>query len=120
VKGDLSFQNVNVAAQWRDAHSLFHTIQKMIAVRKRHAAFGGSSMGWVEIGNPAVAAYLRQNGDNVVLVLSNLSPDVQSVVVPPQYRKDYLDLLSSSVVSLGAELELAPYSYRWLQPRNGE
>ena len=120
VKGDLAFQNVNVAAQLGEPHSLFHTVQKMIAVRKRHAAFGGSSMEWVEIGNPTVAAYLRQNGDDVVLVLSNLSPDVQSVVVPPQYRKNYLDLLSSSVVSLGPERELAPYSFLWLQPTNGE
>jgi maltose alpha-D-glucosyltransferase/alpha-amylase len=120
VKGDLAFRNVNVAAQLRDPHSLFHTIQKMIALRKRHAAFGGSSMEWVEIGNPTVAAFVRKNGDDVVLVLSNLSHDVQSVVVPPQYRADCLDLLSSYVVSLGAELELRPYSYLWLQLPNRE
>ncbi len=45
------------------------------------------------MGNPTVAAYLRRNGDDVVLILNNLSRDVQSVVVPPQYRKDYLELL---------------------------
>jgi hypothetical protein len=76
-------------------------------------------MEWVEIGNPTVAAYLRQNGDDVVLVLGNLTLDVQSVVVPPYYRKDCLDLLSSSVVSLGAELELPPYAYLWLQLPHG-
>jgi trehalose synthase len=120
VKGDLAFQKVNVAAQLSDSLSLFHTIQKMIALRKGHAAFGGSGMEWVEIGNPTVAAYRRQNGDDVVLVLSNLSRDVQSVVVPPHYRKDCLDLLSSTVVSLGAELRLKPYAYLWLQLPNGE
>jgi glycosidase len=120
VKGDLAFQNVNVAAQLGDPHSLYHTIRKMIALRRRHAAFGGSSIEWVKIGNPTVAAYLRQNGDEVVLVLGNLSREAQSIVVPPQYRKDYLDLLSSSVVSLGAERELTPYSYLWLQPTYGE
>jgi len=119
VKGDLAYHNVNVAAQLRDPHSLFHTIQKMIAVRKVHPAFGSSSMEWVEIGNPAVAAYLRQTEDDVVLVLNNLSHQVQSVVVPPQYRKDCLDLLSSSVVSMGPELELSPYSYLWLRLPNG-
>ena len=120
VKGELAFRNVNVATQVRDAHSLFHTVQRMIAVRKVHIAFGGSSMEWVEIGNPTVAAYLRRNGDDVVLILNNLSRDVQSVVVPPQYRKDYLELLRSSAVSLGAELELAPYSFLWLQPPKGD
>jgi maltose alpha-D-glucosyltransferase/alpha-amylase len=120
VKGDLAFQNVNVAAQVRDPHSLFHTLQRMIAVRRRHAAFGGSSIEWVEIGSPAVAAYLRRKGDDAVLVLSNLSQDVQSVVVPPPYRKDCLDLLSSSVVPLGAGPKLKPYSYLWLQLPDGE
>jgi maltose alpha-D-glucosyltransferase/alpha-amylase len=120
VKGDLAFQNVNVAAQLRDPHSQFHTIRKMIALRKRHAAFGDSSMEWVEIGNPAVAAYLRRNGQDAVLVLSNLSHDAQGAVVPPPYRKDCLDLLTSSVVSLGAELELQPYSYLWLELPYGD
>jgi len=109
-----------VAAQLRDPHSLFHTVQKMIALRKGHAAFGGSSMEWVEIGNPTVAAYRRQNGNDVVLVLSNLSHAVQSIIVPPHYRKDCTDLLSSCAVSLGAELELKPYAYLWLQLPNGE
>jgi trehalose synthase len=119
VKGDLAFQNVNVAAQLGDPHSLFHTIRKMIALRKRHAAFGDSSMEWVEIGNPTVAAYLRRNGEDAVLVLSNLSQDVQRVVVPPPYRRDGLDLLTSSVVSLRAELDLKPYSYLWLELPHG-
>jgi maltose alpha-D-glucosyltransferase/alpha-amylase len=119
VKGELGFRNVNVAAQLKDPHSLFHTIRKMIALRKTHAAFAGSSMEWVELGNPSVAAYLRRNRDDVVLVLSNLSRDGQSVGVPPQYRKDCLELFSSSVVSLGAELELESSSYLWLQLPNG-
>jgi maltose alpha-D-glucosyltransferase/alpha-amylase len=120
VQGNLAFRHVNVSAQLRDPSSLLHTVQKMIALRKRHASFGSSSMEWVEIGNPTVAAYLRQNGDDVVLVLSNLSHDVQSFAVPIQYRKDCLDLLSSSAVSLGAELQLKPYSYLWLQLPNEE
>jgi glycosidase len=120
VKGDLASPKVNVAAQLSDPHSFFHTVQRMIALRKGHAAFGGSGMDWVEVGNPAVAAYLRQNGDDVVLVFSNLSHEAQSVVVPARYRKDCLDLLSSSTVSLGAELELKPYAYRWIQLPHGE
>jgi maltose alpha-D-glucosyltransferase/alpha-amylase len=119
VKGDLGFQKVNVAAQLSDPQSLFHTVQRMIALRKGHPAFGGSSLEWVEIGNPAVAAYRRQNGDEVVLVLSNLSHDVQSVVVPPRFRMDCLDLLSSSAISLGADLELKPYAYHWLPCPHG-
>jgi maltose alpha-D-glucosyltransferase/alpha-amylase len=120
VQGDLAFPKVNVAAQLSDPHSLFHTVKKMIALRKGHAAFGGSGMDWVETGNPAVAAYRRQNGEDGVLVLCNLSHEVQSVVVPPRYRMDCLDLCSSSVVLLGADLELKPYAYLWLQLPHGK
>ena len=115
VKGDRAFAKVNVADQLSDPHSLFHAVQRMIALRRGHAAFGGSSLEWVEIDNPMVAAYRRQNRDVVVLVLSNLSRDVQSVAIPTHYQKDCLDLLSSSAVSLGAEIELEPYGYLWLQ-----
>jgi uridine kinase len=34
VEGDLAFQHINVAAQLRDPRSLFHTLRKMIALRK--------------------------------------------------------------------------------------
>jgi trehalose synthase len=120
VEGELGFQNVNVAAQLSDPGSLFHTVRKMIALRKGHAAFGGSSMEWVEIGNPTVASYLRRSGDDAVLVLSNLSQVVQSVVIPRRYQMDCLDLLSSSAVSLGEDLELKPHAYLWLQLPHGE
>jgi maltose alpha-D-glucosyltransferase/alpha-amylase len=119
VKGDLAFQKVNVAAQLGDPHSLFHTIQKMIAVRKGQPAFSGSSMEWVETGNAAVAAYVRRNGNDVVLVLSSLSDEIQTVSVPVPFRKPCLELLASSTVSLGPQLALNPYSYLWLRlPRD--
>jgi glycosidase len=105
-----------VADQVTDPGSLFHTIRKMIAARKGHAAFGGSRLEWVESGNSAVASYTRRDGEDFVLVLSNLSREVQLVVVPQQFRKRCRNLLSSSIVALAAELTLQPYSYLWLQP----
>ena len=119
VKGDLAFQTVNVAAQMQDPISLFHTIRRMIAIRKGHPAFGSSSMEWVELGNPSVAAYLRRTKVDAVLVFGNLSHEIQHAVIPTRYQKSCQDLLSSSTVSLGAELELKPYSYLWLAVPNG-
>ncbi|HET7009393.1 MAG TPA: maltose alpha-D-glucosyltransferase [Anaerolineales bacterium] len=119
ARGDRGSPGVNVADQLDDPRSLFHTVRKMIALRKRHPAFGGSSLEWVDAGQPAVACYVRREGKDVVLVLCNLSQDVQSVVVPQEFRKESLDLLSSSVVSVGAKIQLQPYSSYWLQPRDG-
>jgi maltose alpha-D-glucosyltransferase/alpha-amylase len=119
VKGKLSFQDVNAAGQLGDPKSLFHALQKMIALRKRHPAFSASNLEWIETGNLKTAAYLRRNGDAAVIVVSNLGDGVQSVAVPPRYRKYCLDLLSSIVVPLGAELDLQPYSFLWLQLPHG-
>src|SRR5574340_1595481 len=116
--GQMTLTNVNVATQLMDPNSLFHTVQKMIALRKHHAAFAGSDMEWVEAGSPAVAAYLRRSADDLVLVLANLSPELQSITVPARFRKAGPDLISGAVVSLAAQVELPPYSFRWLQLPN--
>jgi hypothetical protein len=55
----------------------------------------------------------------VVLILGSLSDQIESVAVRAPYRKSCKNLLSSSILSLGAELRLDPYSYLWLQLPNG-
>jgi trehalose synthase len=115
VKGDLGYQNVNVASQMNDPDSLFHSIKKMIAARKAHEAFGSSDMEWVETGNPHVAVYTRQHGDDAMLILNNLSASAQSVKLPPHYQKNYLDLFAGRRHRIAGELALDPYSYHWLQ-----
>jgi len=115
VKGGLAFQHVNVAGQLKDPNSLFHAIQKMVHLRKKRAAFGGSDMHWVQTGNPAVAAYLRQHNDDTMLIFNNLSDNAQSVAIPAEYQKTCTDLFTDKPLSLQATLELRPYAYLWLQ-----
>jgi maltose alpha-D-glucosyltransferase/alpha-amylase len=109
------YERVNVANQLSDPNSLFHTIQKMIHLRKNHAAFGGSDMQWLETGNPAVAVYLREHDGDAMLIFNNLSDSVQHVDIPAQYRTTCLDLFSGQTYSLGEMLEIGPYSYFWMQ-----
>ncbi len=118
-KGELAFQNVNVSAQLGEPGSLLHTVQKMIRLRKAHPAFGGSSVEWMQADNPALAAYLRRQVGEAVLVLHNLSKDIQYGAIPGQCRGDCMDLLAGSTLSLGKELRLEPYSYRWFKLANG-
>ena len=115
VQGELSYQNVNVASQINDPDSLFRAIKRMIAVRKSHAAFGGSSMEWIETGNSAVAVYLRQHEGDTILVLNNLSACEQTVQIPEKYQKTYLNLFARDSQTLAAQLTLQPYSYLWLE-----
>jgi maltose alpha-D-glucosyltransferase/alpha-amylase len=90
----------------------------MIAIRKKHAAFGGSNMEWIETGSPAVAAYIRQHHGDTMLILNNLSFSAEIVKIPVEYQKEYLDLFAGHTQALSETLTLPPYSYLWLQMQN--
>ncbi len=115
VKGELGYEHINVASQINDPDSLFGSIKKMIDVRKKHAAFGSSSMEWIETGNPAVAVYIRQHNNDTMLILNNLSSSIENVKLPREYQKTYLDLFAGHTDTLTEKLTLQPYSYLWLQ-----
>lgn len=114
VTGKLGYKLVNVAAQMEDSDSLFHTIKRMIAVRKRHAAFASSGMEWVEANNPAVAVYLRHYEDDTMLIINNLSSSEQTICLPVEYQRECLDLLKDASISLTEEMKIQPYAYLWL------
>ncbi len=117
VTGALGYKRINVAAQVNDSESLFHTIKRMIAVRKRHAAFASSSMEWIEANNPAVAAYIRQSEGDTILILNNLSSSEQSIRLPAEYQRECLDLLKESSLLLTGEMKIQPHAYHWLEVR---
>jgi len=115
VKGQLGYQHINVASQINDPDSYFRSVKRMIAVRKKHTAFGGSSMKWVETGNPAVAVYIRQHNDETMLIFNNLSSSAETVNIPIEFQKTTVNLFGDDTQALSEKLILQPYSYLWLQ-----
>lgn len=115
VQGEFGYQRVNVASQVNDPDSLFRSIKRMIAIRKEHAAFGGGDMTWIEMGNPSVAAYLRQYQDDTILVIINLASSAETAQIPKEFRTTCLDLFSGDLQLLTAQLTFSPYSYMWLE-----
>jgi maltose alpha-D-glucosyltransferase/alpha-amylase len=111
---------VNVEDQQADPNSLFNTIKKMISIRKQNKVFGWGSFRWVNAGNTAVAAYLREYGDERVLIVQNLSNQIQSAVLPISRARNIhpVDLLSDRQLRPLQDnhlaLTLAPYRYLWL------
>lgn len=113
--GELGYRCVNVADQLSDPNSLLHVIRKMIALRKEHAAFGGSDMQWIETGNPAVAAYVREHNGDTMLIFNNLSGSRQRGRIPAHYQTACLNLFTGQPLTLAETLEIEPYSYFWMQ-----
>ncbi len=112
--GEYAPQTVNVAAQMRNPRSLFNALRRMIAVRKRAPAFGGSGLAWLETGNPSVAAILRPHPAGDVLALHNLTDSAQHIETPPAWRGPVRDLLGGETITLPEHISLPPYAYRWL------
>jgi maltose alpha-D-glucosyltransferase / alpha-amylase len=92
------FNNVNVEAQLATASSLLHWTRQMLAVRRRHPAFGMGAFVPLEADNDAVLAFLRvldedssgHTGERpeTVLCVNNLSPYPQAATVRlPDHRK---------------------------------
>lgn len=108
-------QFVNVDSQINDPHSLLNTMRQMIALRKSQPAFGGSDMTWLETGNPAIAAYLRQHAGQTLLILNNLSSQPQTAYIPTPYRHTWHDLFHAQMLILAEAHSLPPYGYCWLK-----
>ena len=118
-------QQVNVAGQLRDPASLLNRLRQMIALRKKHLAFGLGDLTWADRAQPGqfqpVAAYWRKHLDEEILVLNNLSSAAQKVELPltgQAARSGLTDLFSQEtdiVAGYSLECNLAPHQFRWLQ-----
>src|SRR3989304_6227563 len=91
---------VNVAGQLADKASLFHSIQHMIAVRKKTSVFGRGNITWLESNNPSVSAYVREYADDSLLILNNLSSSVQTIRLPVEHHGTYVDLLGGATLAV--------------------
>jgi maltose alpha-D-glucosyltransferase/alpha-amylase len=81
------YQAVNVAAQLKTPSSLLNTMKRLITVRGRSTAFGRGSIEFLRPRNESILAYLREYGDDTILVVANLSDRSQPVELDlPRYR----------------------------------
>src|SRR5262249_58753214 len=73
------YEALNVEAQSRDPHSILNWTRRMLAVRRRHPAFGRGTMTFLYPKNRKVLAYLRQINDDAPLCVANLAHSPQAV-----------------------------------------
>ena len=70
---------VNVEAQTRDPHSTLNWMRRMLAVRRRHPAFGRGSLTFLYPKNRKILAFLREFGGETLLCVANLAHSHQAV-----------------------------------------
>jgi maltose alpha-D-glucosyltransferase / alpha-amylase len=68
---------VNVEAQSREPSSLLNWTRRLLAVRKRHFAFGRGNLVFLRPNNRKILAFLREYGEEIILCVANLSRSAQ-------------------------------------------
>jgi len=73
------YQAINVESQQRDNSSLLQFMKRLIALRKRYQVFGRGTLEFLHPVNRKVLPYIREHGEERILVVANLSRFVQPV-----------------------------------------
>jgi maltose alpha-D-glucosyltransferase/alpha-amylase len=77
VEPEFHYEAVNVAAQQENPASLLWSMKQLIAMRKRHRVLSRGKLRFLSPSNPKVLAFLREDGQERILVVANLSRNAQ-------------------------------------------
>jgi maltose alpha-D-glucosyltransferase / alpha-amylase len=117
------FQAINVQAQKRFEHSLLSWMKRLIRVRKSSAVFGRGSIEFLYPLNHRVLAYVRKLGNEIILVVNNLSSAAQAVELDLKaYRGNILvEMFGRNIFprigDLPYLLTMGPYQFYWFRLR---
>lgn len=117
---------VNVEAQLRERASLLNWMQRVLAVRKNHPAFGRGELVFLHPGNRKILAYLRIYEGDVILCVANLSRAAQAVELDLSAYKGRVpvELMGRSafppIGDLPYLLTLPGHNFYWFRLSSGE
>jgi maltose alpha-D-glucosyltransferase / alpha-amylase len=115
------YEAINVEAQQGDSSSLLNWMRNLIALRKLFRVFGRGALKFLNPSNRKVLAYIREDTDETVLCVSNLSRFAQPVQLDlaaydgmtPVEMLGYVEF--PAIARQPYALTLAPYGFLWLE-----
>jgi maltose alpha-D-glucosyltransferase/alpha-amylase len=119
VESEYHYEAVNVEAQRANPSSLWYTMKRLIATRKRFQAFGLGSFELLHSNNRKVFAFTRTYNEEHILVVANLSRFVQTVELDLSSFKGLIPVEifgQTKFPPLGDSsyfLSLSPYGFYW-------
>jgi maltose alpha-D-glucosyltransferase / alpha-amylase len=117
------YQAVNVDSQKRSNHSLLSWMKALIRTRNSYRVFSRGTMEFLRPSNHRVLAYVRELGNEKILVVNNLSSSAQAVELDLQRYKGYIPIemfgrnLFPRFGELPYLLTLGPYQFYWFRLR---
>jgi maltose alpha-D-glucosyltransferase/alpha-amylase len=86
------FESVNVELQSRNTSSLLWWMKRVISTRKKYKAFSRGDMKFIASENAKVLAFTRTYGNEVMLVIANLSRYAQAAELDLDGYKGYIPI----------------------------
>jgi maltose alpha-D-glucosyltransferase/alpha-amylase len=115
------YQSVNVETQNRTPTSLLSWMKRAIRVRRQYKAFGRGSFAWVDEPNPRIAAFMREYGNERILIVVNLAatPQMSSLDLSPYAGATPVELFGNTpfppITAERYHLTLGARGYFWLR-----
>ncbi len=128
IDPEYHYETVNVEAQGNNPHSLLWWMKRLIALRKRYKAFGRGTIEFLQPENRKVLTFIRRYGDEIILVIGNLSRFVQAVELD---LSEFINLMPVEMFGridfppigeLPYFITMGPHSFYWfsLEPQRVE
>src|SRR5580765_2725049 len=121
IDPEYHYEAINVDGQQNNSNSLLWWMKWLIALRKRHKAFGRGTLEFVQPSNRKILAFLRSYENETILIVANLSRFVQYVEL------DLSRFVDATPVELFGQTEfppigdlpyfitLGPHSFYWFK-----
>jgi maltose alpha-D-glucosyltransferase/alpha-amylase len=115
------YQAINVEAQERMKTSLLWWLKRLIKVRQRYPAFSLGKMRFINPDNRKVLAFVREYGDQTILVVCNLSRFAQPCVLDLKDWDGYtpVELIGETPFPRAThqpyQLSMGPYGFLWFR-----
>ncbi len=115
------YEAINVEAQQGDSSSLLNWMRNLIALRKLFRVFGRGALKFLHPVNRKVLAYVREDGDEIVLCVANLSRFAQPAQLDlseydgmiPVEMLGYVEF--PGITRQPYSVTLSPYGFLWLE-----
>jgi maltose alpha-D-glucosyltransferase/alpha-amylase len=117
------YQAINVESQIRSGHSILRWMKSLIKLRNSFQVFGRGSIQFLKPANHRVLAYVRQFGEETVLIVNNLSSSAQAVELDVRGFKGYvpIEMFGRNLFPRFGDtpylLTLGPYQFYWFRLR---
>jgi len=119
IDPEYHYETVNVESQTQNSQSLLWWVKRIIALRKRFQAFGRGDIEFLQPENRKVLSFLREYGDERILIVANLSRFAQYAYIDLSAYRGMTprELFGRTEFPVITEqpymLSLGPHSFYW-------